>query len=170
MTYVCRLSLNEERAPFEPTIWHLPSDSKTVLKQVWFPGTHSSVGGNDTDHDLSNIALVWMIQQVHDNTELVVDEHYLDTSKVIAVTLKKPWGCADYESSDSGVWKIAGTQARTPNHYGSDTKESVHQCVEARTDFNKGNPNPWTCPDITGMSSDLLGELEVNMKNKYPVE
>jgi hypothetical protein len=109
-----------------------------------------------------------MIQQVYDNTELAVDEQYLNTSKIIALTMKKPWGCADYEPSDTGAWKLAGVEARTPNHYGTDTKESVHQCVYTRLDFNKGKPNPWTSPDITGMPSDPLGQLEVNMKNKYP--
>ena len=139
-----------------------------MLKQVWFPGTHSSVGGNDADHDLSNIALVWMIQQVHDHTELEINDQYLNTSKVIAVTLKEPWGCAAYKPSDTGVWDLAGKQPRTPGHYVGDTRELVHESVKARIDFNKGRFNPWTSPSVGNLSPDALGPLEKNLKKKYP--
>lgn len=164
-----RLALNEQRAPFEPTMWTLPPNSNTQLKQVWFPGTHSSVGGNDLNHDLSNIALTWMIQQVQDNTELEIDQTYLDASRAIAVVkMDQPWGCADYEPSDTGFWKSAGVKVRTPNHYGTGTNEAVHKCVEAREDYNKGKPNPWTSPDLRGLEFTKLGELEEAMKSHYP--
>lgn len=111
-----------------------------------------------------------MIQQVRDHKlGLEFDEQYLDTSKYIALTMKKPWGCADYPDTDSGVWKLAGAEARTPGKYGSDTGELVHQCVDARLDYNNGKPNPWTAPaGITGMPRDALGTLEENLKKKYP--
>jgi len=132
---------------------------------------HGSVGGAGTDPDLSNIALVWMIQQVRGHhLPLAFDEKYLDTSKVMALSMKKPWGCADYVDTDTGFWRLAGREHRTPGNYGKDTNESVHPCVDARLEYNKGNPNPWTAPaGITGMVRDPLGTLEEDLKEKYPV-
>jgi uncharacterized protein (DUF2235 family) len=39
------LALDEHRFPFSPTLWEKPADCTTNLKQVWFPGAHSNVGG-----------------------------------------------------------------------------------------------------------------------------
>jgi hypothetical protein len=158
--------LNEERTPFTPTIWKKPPNSNTVLKQVWFPGTHSSVGGNARDHDLSNIALVWMIQQVCDHTKLAFDDDYLITSKIIKPKLKRPWGCAHYSQSDSGIWKLAGTVARTPNKDAPSSYETLHRSVEARINFNKGKSDPWTHPKVKGMVYGDLGGLEKWMIEK----
>lgn len=165
--------MNEHRAPFEPTLWHLPAGSNTVLKQVWFPGVHGSVGGGETDHDLSSIALYWMIQQVRGNhLGLTFDKKYLDTSEYMAVQQKKPWGCADYVDTYTGIFKLAGSEERTPNHYRTPTQgptnESIHECVSARVNFNMGKPNPWSYPDITGMMSYPLGQWEKELIERYP--
>jgi uncharacterized protein (DUF2235 family) len=72
------LALDERRAPFSPTLWFLSSNNdKTNLKQVWFPGTHASVGGGDHDHGLSNISIAWMAEQLAANTDLQLDLDYL---------------------------------------------------------------------------------------------
>ncbi len=34
------------------------------LRQVWFPGAHSNIGGGDEDQDLADITLAWMMAQV----------------------------------------------------------------------------------------------------------
>lgn len=163
-----RLALNEERAPFTPTIWTKSPGSQTVLKQVWFPGTHSCVGGCAEDHELSNIALFWMIQQVRRHTKLSFDKNYLTAGKVMTVKIKKPWGCADYKPSTSMIWKLAGTAARIPNKDAPNSNEKLHKSVEARTNFNKGKFKPWTHPNVKGMDYDDLGDFEHEMKARYP--
>lgn len=59
------LAIDEFRSDFEPTIW-LPREGMD-LKQVWFPGAHSNIGGSlKPDKDgtlLSDIALGWMIRE-----------------------------------------------------------------------------------------------------------
>ena len=59
------LAIDELRKDFEPTVWW-PRDNLD-LKQVWFAGAHSNVGGSyKPDHDgslLSDIALDWMMRQ-----------------------------------------------------------------------------------------------------------
>jgi uncharacterized protein (DUF2235 family) len=56
------LALNERRKHFLPTVWK--DNSSTELKQCWFLGAHSDVGGGYEDTGLANLTLVWMIAQL----------------------------------------------------------------------------------------------------------
>jgi hypothetical protein len=68
------LALDEERRPFRPTLWKKPKmedlegheKEKYRLKemrQVWFSGCHSDIGGGLSDPRLSDITLAWMISR-----------------------------------------------------------------------------------------------------------
>ena len=60
------LAIDEQRSPFEPTLWTLaPSDlnPEQVVEQVWFTGVHSDVGGGYPQVELSDITLDWMIRK-----------------------------------------------------------------------------------------------------------
>jgi len=59
------LSIDEERKTFLPTLWNKLKDDepKDRLKQVWFCGVHTDVGGGYEVEDLSNFSLRWMIQE-----------------------------------------------------------------------------------------------------------
>ncbi|MBO9685496.1 MAG: DUF2235 domain-containing protein [Mitsuaria chitosanitabida] len=58
------LALHEIRPDFEVVPWH--PDPR--LKQVWFPGAHSDVGGGyaEGEDGLSVVALRWMAQEAYD--------------------------------------------------------------------------------------------------------
>lgn len=56
------LSIDENRKSFGPTLWNAP-DAGQLLKQVWFIGVHSNVGGGYADAGLSDNALLWMVEQ-----------------------------------------------------------------------------------------------------------
>ncbi|KAE8440705.1 hypothetical protein EG329_006791 [Mollisiaceae sp. DMI_Dod_QoI] len=56
------LALNERRKHFQPTVWQ--SNGTTKLKQCWFLGAHSDVGGGNEDTGLANLALVWILAQL----------------------------------------------------------------------------------------------------------
>lgn len=58
------LALDEKRYPFSPAVWERRPGCTTNLKQVWFPGVHSNVGGSYKDHDLADITLAWMMDQL----------------------------------------------------------------------------------------------------------
>jgi len=61
------LALEEHRNPFSPAVWERPrgtSGSDTDLRQVWFPGSHSGVGGGYDDQEIANISLAWMMDQL----------------------------------------------------------------------------------------------------------
>lgn len=78
------LALDESRASFSPAVWEKPRGNTTAwrswfgncaralpnadrlqnLRQVWFPGAHSNVGGGYDDQALADITLAWMISQL----------------------------------------------------------------------------------------------------------
>ncbi len=59
------VAIDEPRKSFHPELWPAPwpgsnTDAHSV-KQVWFAGSHSDVGGGYAEHRLSDIALQWMV-------------------------------------------------------------------------------------------------------------
>jgi len=66
------LAIDERRKQFMPTLWEKSStvkndpDHPQVLKQRWFAGAHSNVGGGYADHGLSDIALEWLVRSAMD--------------------------------------------------------------------------------------------------------
>jgi uncharacterized protein (DUF2235 family) len=59
------LSIDEQREAFTPTLWTQDPEAPAGqnLRQVWFAGVHSEVGGGTDDNALSDIALLWMAEQ-----------------------------------------------------------------------------------------------------------
>lgn len=58
------LSIDEERKTFHPVLWNpIENDKVGKMKQVWFCGVHTDVGGGYKEEELSNITLKWMIQE-----------------------------------------------------------------------------------------------------------
>lgn len=156
------------RAPFWPTIWKLTPDNKnTNLQQCWFPGAHSSVGGGDKTHGLSDITLAWMIQKLTDHTDLEYDIQYLlDSRKTFGPNhMDTPWGDAVWDDPDTGIWKLSGTKIRTPGKYlaaaeiaaGIKTNEYIHKSVVVRMETLG---QKWTHPDLGDLEEDKFGEVE----------
>ena len=59
------LAIDEKRWHFQPSVWeedNLPSGQ--TIEQVWFPGCHADVGGQDLEfRGISNIPLMWMLEK-----------------------------------------------------------------------------------------------------------
>ncbi|KAH8902976.1 peptidoglycan binding domain-containing protein [Coniochaeta sp. PMI_546] len=58
------LALDEPRYAFRPALWERIDANKTNLKQVWFPGSHSNIGGGWPDQQIASITLAWMCDQL----------------------------------------------------------------------------------------------------------
>lgn len=71
------LALDEKRRTFQPTVWEKPDGQKLpiLMKQCWFPGVHSDVGGSYADADLANLTLTWMMSQL--DPFLAFDHSYI---------------------------------------------------------------------------------------------
>jgi uncharacterized protein (DUF2235 family) len=63
------LAIDEQRRAFEPTLWDQQPEArgKQVLEQVWFAGVHCDVGGGLESPDLSDLALLWMVEKAQLN-------------------------------------------------------------------------------------------------------
>ena len=60
------LALDEMRQSFIPTLWTGVEGREETVKQLWFPGVHSDVGGGYAETQLSDSALLWMMEQAED--------------------------------------------------------------------------------------------------------
>ncbi len=72
------LAVDEARMKFEPCLWET-GDGETEdprVRQVWFEGAHSDVGGGYGQTGLSDTALLWMVAEANDSG-LVFDEALL---------------------------------------------------------------------------------------------
>lgn len=58
------VAIDERRCYFRPNLWHECTDGQD-LKQVWFTGVHSDIGGGypRRQSGLSNISLKWMMDE-----------------------------------------------------------------------------------------------------------
>lgn len=158
------LAIDEHRNLFTPTLWEQPDEPHrlSVLKQCWFPGSHSNIGGSWPDAGISNISLAWMISMLEDTDSgiLSFDPEYLDFVQDLCNEYYKkagepirPWGSGKlYDSSIvSGTVTFAEAVApivRTPGRYTeistedgqpttqrlTNTNECIHRCVRVRID------------------------------------
>jgi T6SS, Phospholipase effector Tle1-like, catalytic domain len=82
------LAIDETRLKFAPTFWEIPEDHPEAstederVKQVWFEGAHSDVGGGYRETGLSDTSLLWMVREAH-QAGLVFDapllNHYVNS-------------------------------------------------------------------------------------------
>jgi hypothetical protein len=144
-----RLALDERRSPFPPALWardltenEPTKNDHTRLKQVWFAGCHSTIGGGEHGQDLSDISLVWMVQQVLSYTNLKIDKAALQL-KGGKTWRGTPWGCGQYEESYAGFYYIAGKEDREPKSHkfrrfrGGPVVETVETSEELHTSLRK---------------------------------
>ena len=59
------LALDEEREAFKPVLWAEKGAPEGQIKQVWFAGVHSNVGGGYPRQGMSLEPLEWMMSEAH---------------------------------------------------------------------------------------------------------
>ncbi|ORY14348.1 hypothetical protein BCR34DRAFT_239230 [Clohesyomyces aquaticus] len=169
------LALDEKRSAFSPAIWEKPEGNKTTLRQVWFPGVHSNVGGGYDDQQLANITLAWMMSQLEPFLDMR-DEYLLDEDHENDKYYKKtrqevrPWSFGEIYNSMTGLYAIGGGQHRTPGLYHAVdpingrttarplrlTNEYIHPSVRTRIRLNG--------PDVSDKSTYACRALTDNYK------
>ncbi|MCB5185847.1 DUF2235 domain-containing protein [Methylobacillus gramineus] len=70
------VSIDENRKDFEPTLWS--EKPELDLKQVWFAGVHSDIGGGYDQPGLSYCAAQWMIYEAEE-CGLIFEPHLKNT-------------------------------------------------------------------------------------------
>ena len=110
------VSIDESREDFEPTLW---SEKPGLdLKQVWFAGVHSDVGGGYAERGLSQCACQWMIAEAY-KFGLRFEPHLVN-----ALT---PDAGDKHHDERKGIYLLRGKFIR-------EIKGPVHSSVKARWD------------------------------------
>lgn len=141
------LSIDEERKAFNPVLWEPKILSGQTLKQVWFPGVHTDVGGGYNESGLSDSAYEWMLKEAKDKGLRIYDESRIQISP-------DPDGFMHEEKYI--FWKLPYSRKQRSWPFGASDKLAVHRSTLKRTKgrYNQATPyKPWVtdCPhDIEG--------------------
>jgi hypothetical protein len=66
------LSLDDERVTFHPLRFDMKSPKdRERIKEVWFAGVHSDVGGGYPEDDLAQVPLTWMVGELGTNLRFI---------------------------------------------------------------------------------------------------
>jgi hypothetical protein len=118
------LAIDERRGTFQAAPWVPPLDVKVpqVLKQVWFPGVHSNIGGGYDHHGLSDTTLLWMVSQIRQYDLLDLDVPCITDS----LDRSEPYPTGKLMDSRTAIWIALGCAVPRPVGTTS-TAEKIHQ-------------------------------------------
>ncbi|EME47033.1 hypothetical protein DOTSEDRAFT_165775 [Dothistroma septosporum NZE10] len=155
------LALDERRGAFSPTVWESPRSNTDKhilkeLKQTWFSGVHTSIGGGYKDTSIADITLAWMMEQLSKHLEfyrpylgyqITQNQKFYEDKNT--PQKGRGWGLGLIQDNSTGFLNmIQGTASRTPGEYhltdpdtGNDlperlrnTCEFIHPSVRYRMD------------------------------------
>lgn len=119
------VALDEMRQSFIPTLWTGVEGRKKTVKQLWFPGVHSDVGGGYAENGLSDGALSWMMDEARRKGLKFHD-------------VKKQLRCdalGYMHDSHAGMFRFLPSRPRnTPAIVKENLRESLHATVMKRVD------------------------------------
>lgn len=72
------LAIDDRRKVFHPTLWDEELLPYQTMKQVWFSGMHTDVGGGYAEQGLSDVVLDWMIGEARPHGLLIYDKHKVE--------------------------------------------------------------------------------------------
>jgi uncharacterized protein (DUF2235 family) len=112
------VSIDENREDFKPVLW---SDKPNVdVKQVWFAGVHSDVGGGYKNRGLSDCASSWMVAEAA-KCGLQFESHFVDSIN--------PKPSIEMHNARKGIYMARDTIVRK-------ITGPVHSTVKERWDRN----------------------------------
>ncbi len=130
------LAIDDKREAFQPLLWQKKSNKRQNIKQVWFCGMHTDIGGGYKESGLSDIPLQWMLGNAEQHGLLVFKDHQ------VAI---KPNAHDTMHNSMAGIWNIIYKEK--PRCGLSKTQPVIHESVIKRSQMPKylGEPKytPW---------------------------
>ncbi len=141
------LAIDEHRSPFAPTLWEYTPKEGQVVRQAWFAGAHSDVGGGYVESGTSDIPLAWMIEGAR-AAGLAFD------AEVLAANPLRPDPLGTLHDSKTGLYMFTsgiqreiGVNTSTSRREGRkaggvDATQSVHATVLERWDSDRGYRPP----------------------------
>ncbi len=140
------LAIDDERRAFHPTFWDerrlgkTPDGLEQDMKQVWFPGMHSDVGGGYPEQQLSDIALEWIRREAEASGLLIYGNHKVRLD---------PDADGKIHDSRDGFGRL---YRRSPRRVDQRIRKArVHQAVVDRAARSANRYQPW----ILGQAYDI---------------
>lgn len=138
------LAIDDERKTFHPVVWDPleKDDPPERLKQVWFCGMHTDVGGGYESTDLSNITLKWMIDEAKEYGLKIFKPS--DAYQRLSEAKVEPNG--HMEDSRSGMARFFRKEVRSwdvAKHGPPDIHETVFQRTKNQQNEDKPPYSPW---------------------------
>ena len=168
------LAVDETRMKFAPSLWEAPEESAGAptederVKQVWFEGAHSDVGGGYRETGLSDTSLLWMVRQAHE-AGLVFDvpllAHYVSSGSdpvrhnPVSLMFKVDnllLGSKQKISGNKQASAFSGGLRRLTN----DRALSVRVASSAVTHFQEGGYEPANLTAFAGSTNGFAGIVE----------
>ena len=116
------LSIDENREAFKPELWEGSEEDHLTgrLKQVWFPGVHSDVGGGypGDESGLSDLAMRWMLDEAGSVEHPII----VDKSKLKLAPSYKAMQ-HDERSGSGWFWREGTREAFSPATFHRDDVE-----------------------------------------------
>ena len=146
------LSIDDERKTFHPIVWDplenpQPGDK---MKQVWFCGVHTDVGGGYKEDELANITLKWMIQEAEAKRLIIYKDS--DSYKKLMASVTNTDGQMHNEQTGF-PGNIFKRMKRTWNK-NTHGEPCVHQSVFERTKNAVNSAEPKYSPWILDLTKD----------------
>jgi uncharacterized protein (DUF2235 family) len=156
------LSIDEQREPYKPTLWTGEPDPRQQLRQVWFTGVHSEVGGGTADHSLSDIGLLWMVERAKE-CGLEFQPGYLEAggSDGVLDAQRKPGKVTpDYAGklvdSRKGFWTVLHPYHRLSQpHIGDAPEQGVASSAKRRLEEGIDGYSPPGLEDFIKVKPDV---------------
>ena len=142
------LAVDDERKTFHPLLWDPKIRDYQTMKQVWFCGMHTDVGGGYAKSALSDIALEWMVREAEQAGLHIYPRHRITTAP-------DPDGHM-HDSREGFPGAIFRREVRSWPAGRSD-KPVVHESVTKRTKNRHNHDEPPYAPWIL----ELEHEVEV---------
>jgi uncharacterized protein (DUF2235 family) len=121
------VAIDERRKVFNVTPMTISKDATTTLSQIWFPGTHSCIGGGQEElSGLADAALHWMIEAI---SKLGLGLEFVAHPEAISEGGIQPNYQVLFNPETNGIFALPGLTYRDLNNPGrrSDTPVSIDQ-------------------------------------------
>src|SRR5882757_4288034 len=154
------LSLDDERVTFHPLRFDMKNSKKPErIKEVWFAGVHTDVGGGYPEDDLAQVPLTWMTNELGNSLR------FIDGAKESFIRNASPYAAAHDSRNGLSVFYRYGP--RTVGDNGG--PPVIHHSVAEKIAFGIERYAPVTLPDTANvLMPDGKMEQIKGYRSKWP--
>jgi uncharacterized protein (DUF2235 family) len=140
------LAIDDERKTFHPVLWDTNITDYQTMRQVWFAGMHTDVGGGYKEQELSDIPLVWLTHMAVLKGLRIYPRHKVEINE----------DENGFMHDSRGRW-ITKLYRRKVRFWPSDREDKpvIHQSVLDRTKNRKNQDSPPYHPWILDLDHEV---------------